>query len=114
MKSICKWGLLIVFLISYQTTDAQLFKKLKDKVEKKLERKAEEKLDKKIDEKIEDITSEKKKKKSKKKNKKNRKTESIPNEIPKNKDFGDAIITHSNTFGGVQISEIRQNKSHSI
>ncbi len=96
MKSIIKWGLLMVFLINYQTVDAQLFKKLKNKVEKKLEQKAEEKIDKKIDEVLTETA---------------KKTDNSENESIKNADFGDVIISHSNTYKSVQISEISKIKA---
>ena len=49
MYNLIKITGLILLLICFQNTEAQIFKKLKDKVEKKIERKVEQKIDQKVD-----------------------------------------------------------------
>ena len=102
MKSIFKWGFLMVILINHQTVDAQIFKKLKDKVEKKLEQKTEEKIDKKIEE-----VFTKKEKRTEGNEGKDKPNKRVANNI----DYGDVIITHSNTYNSVEISEVSKIKA---
>lgn len=107
MKILLKCAMVIVLMSVAQPVEAQLLKKLKNKVEKKLERKAEEKIDKTIDKTIDDVTSEKKKD-TPKSSEEAEKSLEIANP---NADYGDVILTHSNTFGAVKIPEVGKIKA---
>lgn len=122
MKNVFKWGFLVVFLVSYQTADAQILKKLKNKIEKKaeevgnkLEAKAENKVDKKVDE---VLNKERKKKKKKNRDESENSSEtSTENEENTKNNSGSVTITHSNTFGAVtipEVSKIKVNRSNTL
>jgi len=96
MKNVLKWGFVIVFFINHQTVEAQFFDKIKNKINKKVEQK--------LDKKIDDVFSEKQSKLEKK--------EDLPvNTSIAKADYGDVILTHSNTFGAVQIPEVGKIKA---
>ncbi|WP_040279263.1 hypothetical protein [Psychroserpens damuponensis] len=107
MKTLLKYVIVFMLFFAVQPVEAQLLKKLKNKVERKLERKAEETIDKTIDKTIDDVSSENKKDtpKSSEETKKSIENSDL------NVDYGDVILTHSNTFGAVQISEVGKIKA---
>lgn len=107
MKTLVKYVIVLMLFSAVQPVEAQLLKKLKNKVEKKLERKAEEKIDKTIDKTIDDATSEKKKDTPEPSEEAKKSLEMASS----NADYGDVIITHSNTFGAVQITEVGKVKA---
>ena len=107
MKTLVKYVIVLMLFSAVQPVEAQLLKKLKNKVEKKLERKAEAKIDKTIDKTIDDVTSEKKKDTPKSSEEP---IKSLEIASP-NADYGDVILTHSNTFGAVQIAEVGKIKA---
>ena len=107
MKTLVKYVIVLMLFSVVQPVEAQLLKRLKNKVEKKLERKAEAKIDKTIDKTIDDVTSEKKKDTPKSSEEPEKSLEIAS----PNADYGDVILTHSNTFGAVQITEVGKVKA---
>lgn len=87
---------LILTICCANTSNAQFWKKLKQKVQQKIENKVEKETDKKIDNLLDG--------KKKKKKKEEVKTAS------KNKDYGDFSISHNTKFGSVTIDELGKTK----
>ena len=106
MKSKLHILFFIACLISYQSADAQLFKRLKEKAKQKaknIENKVINKIDNKVEKTIDDAIEEKE----------DSKKETSRREDPtatKEKDFGDVTINHSKTYGSVTLTETRQIK----
>lgn len=104
MKSKLNLVILIIGLFFSQNSEAQFFKKLKDKVKAKttkLENKVTNKLESKVEKKIENIFDKKET---------NSKKKQVKESSKQAKDFADVIIKHSKKFGSVGITEVSKVK----
>jgi hypothetical protein len=94
MKKTLKIIIVLLVSVNITTANAQLLKRLKTKIKNKVEHKVEEKVEREIDNKIDSIGK-----------KKTKTAEELPVTT-----FGSVVITHSNTYGTVNIPEVAKVK----